>query len=263
VAGITGAAGGIGWAVAERFVGAGLRVVLGDNDEVRLAQAVTRLPAERAHGVPVDVTDPSSVERLRDEALRVFGSVEVLFNNAGIGGGGAISSDAVDLERWHQVFAVDTFGVVHGIRAFLPYFQAHGRGHIFNMASRQGLVTTPGLGAYCPSKFATVALTEMLHDELARSGSPVSVSVVCPGGVRTAMLPPPTDTPETDDEIARVQRERYAHAVAPEFVADLLLEALATKPLYVLTHPETIEWMRDRVDRIAADVNASTLIRSG
>jgi short-subunit dehydrogenase len=100
----------------------------------------------------------------------------------------------------------------------------------------------------------------MLHAELARETSPIAVSVVCPGGVRTDMLPPPTDTPDADDDIARLQRERYANSVSAEFVADLIVEAFDSKPLYVLTHSETIDWVRSRGDGMLGDLRKSALM---
>jgi NAD(P)-dependent dehydrogenase (short-subunit alcohol dehydrogenase family) len=264
VAVVTGAARGIGRALAAGFLRSDMRVVLADIDEQELRHTVEQFDSAAARGVPVDVANAESVDQLRDAALDMFGRVDVVCNNAGIGGGGAISSgNGIDLDRWHKVFGVDFFGAVHGVRSFLPVLSEQGGGHIFNVASRQGLVTTPGLGAYCPAKFATVAMTEMLHAELARAKSPVAVSVICPGGVRTDMLLPPPPESDSDDEITRLKRERFMNSVSAEFVTELVLEAMVTKPLYVLTHWETIEWMRSRVDAIATDMQRSAVLGVG
>jgi short-subunit dehydrogenase len=129
-------------------------------------------------------------------------------------------------------------------------------GHIVNTSSRQGLVPTPGLAAYGPSKFAVVAATEMLAAELSARGSGVGVSLLCPGGVRTKTLPAPEDVPATMDPQRRaLLAERYADAVEPEEVAELVLAAIRSKTFYVLTHRETVDWMEARFERIKADLS--------
>lgn len=253
VAIVTGAAGGIGRGLVDRFLHEGMRVVMADLQIESLEAVCDEAGPSRSIAVQVDVRSPASVDALRDRTLQAFGAAHVLCNNAGIGGGGAISAGDLDLDRWHDVFEVDFFGIVHGVQSFLPVMRAQGDGHIVNTASRQGLVATPRLGAYASAKFAAVALTEMLHAELVEEGCGVHASVLCPGGVRTAMLRDPDEEPDPDPYIRALKRERYASSIAVERVADHVVQALADRPLYILTHAETIEWIEQRSRRIAAD----------
>jgi NAD(P)-dependent dehydrogenase (short-subunit alcohol dehydrogenase family) len=259
---VTGGASGIGAAMVRRFAADGMSVVVSDLDAVGIDAIVEELTGggTEALGVVTDVADPAAVEALRDAAFERFGTVHVVCNNAGVGGGGAISKD-IDLAGWHRTVDIDLFGIVHGVRAFLPRLLEQDEGHIVNTASRQGLVVAPGLGAYSAAKAAAVAVTESLHDELAAMGSRIGVSVVCPGGVRTRMLAAPGGGPRQSDdpEMQRVLDERYAAAVEPSVVADLVVAAIRRQRLYVLTHRETLDWMQARLDRIAADGEALSL----
>jgi NAD(P)-dependent dehydrogenase (short-subunit alcohol dehydrogenase family) len=264
VAVVTAAASGMGRAMCRRFAASGMHVVMADVDEAALdeaAQSVRDLGVD-AVAVPTDVADPTAVERLRDAALDRHGAVHLLCSHAGAGGGGPVGQPPVDLDGWHRAFEVTVFGVLHGINAFLPAMLEQDDGYVVNTSSRQGLVITPGLGAYCPSKFAVVAVTEMLDAELRERGSRVRTSVLCPGGVRTRTLPPPDTLPPGLDAARReLLTERYAAAAEPEVVADLVARAIEQERLYILTHGETVDWMQQRFARIQEDLAALGAVR--
>jgi NAD(P)-dependent dehydrogenase (short-subunit alcohol dehydrogenase family) len=258
VAVVTAAASGMGLAMGRRFAREGMKVVLADVDEVQLGTSVDALKeaGADAFGVVTDVSDTESMGKLRDLTFERYGTIHVLCNHAGVGGGGAISSPPIDLAGWHRSLDVCLFGVINALNCFLPTMLEQDEGHIVNTSSRQGLVATAGLGAYGPSKFAVVAATEMLAAELSSTGSAVGVSLLCPGGVRTKTLPAPEDLPATIDPQRRaLMAERYAEAVEPDEVAELVLAAIRSNTLYVLTHRETVDWMEARFDRIKADMS--------
>jgi NAD(P)-dependent dehydrogenase (short-subunit alcohol dehydrogenase family) len=264
IAVVTAAASGMGRAMSRRFAAMGMHVVMADVDEVGLAEAVRSVQdlGVDAIGVPTDVADPSAVARLRDVAFERHGAVHLLCSHAGGGGGGPIGRPPVDLDGWHRAFEVTMFGVLHGINCFLPPMIEQDEGYVVNTSSRQGLVVTPGLGAYCPSKFAVVAATEMLDAELRERGSRVRTSVLCPGGVRTRTLPPPDTLPADLDEARRaLLTERYENAPEPEEVAELVARAIEEERLYIVTHSETIDWMQQRFDRIRDDLAALGAVR--
>jgi NAD(P)-dependent dehydrogenase (short-subunit alcohol dehydrogenase family) len=180
VAVITGGASGIGLAVAEAFIAEGMKVVLADIDAPKLRDVEARLTESGAEVATMicNTTAEAEVNALAEYALEQFGAAHVMFNNAGIGGFGDPWTDPIEL--WHRVVDVNLFGVVHGIRAFLPIMQQQGIGHIVNTASMAGLGAAPGLAPYFATKHAVVGLTECLFLELEALGSPVGVSVLCP-----------------------------------------------------------------------------------
>jgi NAD(P)-dependent dehydrogenase (short-subunit alcohol dehydrogenase family) len=160
---VTGAASGIGFALSRRFAEAGMNVMLADIETDALVAAVENLHAITPHvrGVGCDVADPVSVERAAKASYEAFGSVHVVCNNAGVGGGSGIDNVALDTWRW--VIDVNLMGVLHGIRTFLPHIRAHGEGgHIVNTASMAGMNSGLGFSPYSASKFAVVNMSEGL-----------------------------------------------------------------------------------------------------
>lgn len=190
VAVVTGAASGIGLAIVEAFIAEGMRVVLVDIDKTQLEMQTVRLSgmgADVCH-VALDVSDPEAVDRAGRVAVDRFGALHVAVNNAGINARG--NSWELTLEQWHRVIDVDLWGVVHGVRSFVPLILASGEeGHIVNTASMAAVLPRDRLGPYTVAKHGVLGLSDVLRAELAALGAPVGVSVVMPGLIKTGMVP--------------------------------------------------------------------------
>jgi NAD(P)-dependent dehydrogenase (short-subunit alcohol dehydrogenase family) len=186
VAVITGAASGIGRALAEELARRGSEVILADLQAEVAEEVVLTIRAGGgvAHAFRLDVSDASAVGALLCDTAERTGRLDYLFNNAGIGIGGPISLHT--LEDWDRILGVNLRGVIHGVHAAIPIMLEQGFGHIINTASMAGLMPAPGTVAYAATKHAVIGLSLSLRAELARSG--IRVSVLCPGVVRTPML---------------------------------------------------------------------------
>jgi NAD(P)-dependent dehydrogenase (short-subunit alcohol dehydrogenase family) len=234
VAVVTGAASGIGLAIVEAFVGEGMRVAMADLDEERLRAHATRLSGAGAEvlAVPADVRDPGSVDAVGRSVIEHFGALHVAVNNAGVVGGG--TSWEIPLDEWHRVIDVDLWGVIHGVRTFVPLVLASGEdGHIVNVASMAAVLALPRLAPYTVAKHGVLGLTDVLRAELQDLGAPVGASVVMPGMVKTAMNP-----------IGTVQ---------PATVAANVLDAIRRDRAYVFTDDHS----RDDVERRLTSVLAA------
>jgi NAD(P)-dependent dehydrogenase (short-subunit alcohol dehydrogenase family) len=193
VAVVTGAAGGIGQALATRFAAEGMKVVLADVDPAALQQtegALKRTGAT-ALAVPTDVSRLGDVEALAQQTLAAFGAAHVLCNNAGVGSAG--TAWETPLAEWERIVGVNLWGVIHGLRVFVPLMldqgaAGGGAGHIVNTASIAGLTPSPFLAADNATKHAVVALSESLAMALEVFGAPIRVSVLCPGVVNTPIM---------------------------------------------------------------------------
>ena len=197
VAVVTGAASGIGLALTERFVTEGMNVVMADIEAGALATQSERLRRDGATVLPirVDVSQPGDVERLADETYAAFGAAHVVCNNAGVAVIGAIHEHT--LADWQWVINVNLWGVIHGVRVFLPRMLAGGdEGHFVNTASMAGLTTAPFMSVYDVTKHGVVALSESMYKELTLSGAPIGVSVVCPGLIETNIMRSSRNRPE-------------------------------------------------------------------
>ena len=262
VAVVTGAASGIGLALSERFAAEGMRVVMADVEAPALAAAAGRLAGGGAEVLPVptDVSSAEQVDALRDRALDAFGAVHLVCNNAGVGGAGRPLWE-LSREDWSWVLGVNLWGVVNGVRAFVPVLLEQDAGHVVNTASLAGL-TTGLLGPYSVTKHAVVALSEALHFQLEQRGAPVGVSALCPGWVRTRIhesdrnRPAELGTqPEPDPayESAReLLRQLLESGMDPAEVAGHVVDAIRAGRFYVLTHPEMNEAIRRRAEDILA-----------
>ncbi|MFL5311122.1 MAG: SDR family NAD(P)-dependent oxidoreductase [Myxococcales bacterium] len=189
VAVITGAGSGFGLELARLGAGQGMRLVLADVQEDALAAAVTEMRSRGADalGVRADVSKAEDVDRAAAAAKSEFGAVHLLFNNAGVAGGGGYLWES-RLNDWKWILGVNLMGVVHGIRSFVPLMLEHGgEGHVVNTASAAGLVSSPLMGAYNASKHAVVTLSETLHHELRLANASIGVSVLCPAYVPTGI----------------------------------------------------------------------------
>lgn len=187
---VTGAASGIGRATALAFARERARVHLVDIDAEALGRTLAELEALRLPGATlamhaVDCRDAAAMEELAAEIFRTEGRVDVLHNNAGVCVGGPV--EQIKLEDWRWIVDVNLWGVVHGIRAFLPRMIAKGcGGHVVNTASMAGLVGLPYVVPYCTTKAAVIGLSEALDAELAVHA--IRVTAVCPGAVRTSVM---------------------------------------------------------------------------
>jgi NAD(P)-dependent dehydrogenase (short-subunit alcohol dehydrogenase family) len=263
---VTGAASGMGRAFAERFAAAGMKVVLADVEAPRLdeAEAAVKAHGVEALAVPTDVSDAAAVDRLRDEALARFGRVNVVCNNAGVSGsmtGGGL----VELADWQWVIGVNLWGVVHGHRSFLPHLLEHGDGHIVNTASMAGHF--PGHSAYSASKWAVVAITEGLHQQLRSQGSTVGVSCLCPGWVATDIATSvrnrpewaaPASLAEPTEQAAAIQAfvsDQLRSGMPPPQVADLVHDAVVEGRFWVFTDPQMVAALEPRYQAVLRGEN--------
>jgi NAD(P)-dependent dehydrogenase (short-subunit alcohol dehydrogenase family) len=268
VAVVTGAAGGIGLALAQRFADSGLSIVLADVDEVALAQAAESIGATGVDvlAVPTDVSSEAAVQALAAATLERFGSAHIICNNAGV----ATMADpwTGPLSSWEWLIGVNLWGVIHGVRAFLPTLVAQGEGHIVNTASIAGLL--PGIGAtYDATKHAVVALTEDLYTSLGSTGLPVGVSVLCPGWVRTGIMDSNRNWPAHlgeqppdafgSDIIAGHVRRAIDEGLTPASVADMVADAVTGQRFWVFPHPDFVEAAELRWRTIAEGQNPTLL----
>jgi NAD(P)-dependent dehydrogenase (short-subunit alcohol dehydrogenase family) len=261
VAVITGGAGGIGGAMATAFARRGARLVLADIDEESLARAAKDLRAQGATvlEVPTDVTRRASVTALAERSFDHYGHVHIVCNNAGIAVLGPLA-EATPAD-WEATMAINFWGVVHGVDAFLPRLiaQAEG-GHFVNTASMAGLVGMEGFGIYCATKFAVVGLSESLHRECRRHG--IGVSVLCPMIVATRIAENTRRVlgrSPLGPTIAAAPTPGGAEGaglrggvIAAEEVGARVVRGIDRGDLYIFTHPE----QRDILSRRAARQDA-------
>jgi NAD(P)-dependent dehydrogenase (short-subunit alcohol dehydrogenase family) len=260
VAVVTGAASGIGRALAERFAVEGMKVVLADSVEAKLRATVDELRARgfAALGVRTDVTDQAAVDDLAQAALDAYGAVHLVCNNAGI----AVASTRcweISLEDWQWVIDVNLLGVLHGVRTFTPILLEQGFGHIVNTASMAGLRPYPGGVSYCVSKAGVVALSEILYHEVRSTGVDVGVSMLCPGATNTegwrrahtvGSTMESRQVPGDDPGRAEVDLSGISEIDSPAAVADAVLHAVVEDRFYVFPQPAMKARVRDRMERL-------------
>jgi NAD(P)-dependent dehydrogenase (short-subunit alcohol dehydrogenase family) len=259
VAFITGGAGGLGLEMAKAFGREGMKVMIADIDEKALAGAVETLTAMqiKAAGVPCDVSRRDAVRAAALKTVATFGKVHLVCNNAGVAVGGMLGETSDS--DWEWIIDVNLKSVVYGVETFWPLIESHGEGgHIVNTASIAGLMTAPGMEAYCATKYAVVALSEGWAQQLAPKN--IGMSVLCPGFVRTRI-----------HQSARTRQERYGKGHEPasgikqatdnfvetgipaEPVGARVVEAVKANELYIFTHIE----MKVLTDMRFAAVNAA------
>ena len=262
VAVVTGGASGIGRAMAERFGAEGMKVVLADVEEkaLRVAEAEMREKGVDVIGVQTDVSKAEEFENLAQQTLDAFGAVHVVCNNAGVAGAwGRIWENTLD--DWNWIMGVNLWGVIHGVRTFVPIMLEQGdEGHIVNTASLAGLM--PGRGIYGVTKQAVVALSESLYNDFKMSEEKIGVSVLCPGWVDTNIADAdrnrPSELSKTVGPMTDDQREMIDAAVRnflktglqPSEVADQVFEAIRDETLYIITHPQMDFIFKERFDDI-------------
>lgn len=263
VAVVTGAASGIGNALARRFAAEGMCVVLADVEADALARADAALRESGTETLPVvtDVSDADSVEALACATLERFGSVHVVCNNAGVGGAAGASCWELADAEWQWVLGVNLFGVLNGMRAFLPRLIAAGEGHMVNTASFAGLRPMPMMAPYSVSKHGVVALTETAFHELAALGSPVRISVLCPSMVATGIADSFRNRPEhlggtvvvdpSEQETLDALRMFISSGMPADDVAAEVVDAIRAERFWILTHDDTRRSIRERGAAIA------------
>ena len=244
---VTGAASGIGRSLALAFAGRGANVVMADVEAGSLAAARDQVAAVGGEviDVPTDVTKEDQVFALADTAWERFGAVHVVCNNAGV----LIRGDTLDAERkdWEWILGVNLWGVIHGVRAFVPRMRDSGEeGHIVNTASEAGHFAGDGYGVYNTSKFAVVGLTESLARDL--RNTKIGVSMLCPGQVETGIFTN-TNRPEDyqkDDEDALMDRRVAENVMEPDDVAAKVIAGIEAGALYVFSHEDEARMLIDK-----------------
>ena len=270
---VTGAASGIGKALASKACAQQMNVVLVDVEEGALAKTRDELGSGRRNAISViaDVSSPASIDEVARKTLGAFGSVDLLFNNAGVGAGTTVWESS--LEDWTWVMGVNLWGVIHGIRTFAPIMLKQNRpAHIVNTASIAGLMKGHHSAPYGVTKHAVVALTEQLSLEFERKKAPIKASVLCPSWVNTrineagrnrpkdlsnqAEGPPPPPTPEMVRRWEKLQ-EFVKQATPPSVIADIVFEEeIRQGKLYIIPHKETVPFIKARFDGIIKDTEA-------
>ena len=262
VAVITGAASGIGRAIADQCATLGIKTVLADIEQAALDQSESDLQARGGTVLCVrtDVSKRADVEALADKAYDAFGQVHLLFNNAGIGAGG-VAWEAT-WNDWEWAINVNLWGVINGIKVFLPRMIAQQTEcHVVNTSSGAGLIAGAGSAPYVTTKHAVVALSENLFLGLAQRKSPIKASVLCPGTTRTNIAfcernrpedlrnPPEPMTPERQAGLAALKSILEKSTPSEKVAADVF-EAIRKEQFYVLTDPRWMEMIQMRVQRL-------------
>lgn len=269
VAVVTGAASGIGRGLAERCAREGMRVVLADVDDAALAQAARELKEGGAEvlAVRTDVSESAEVEELARRTLGAFGAAHLLFNNAGVGAGTTVWEST--LEDWRWTLGVNLWGVIHGVRTFVPVMlEQRDECHIVNTASMAGLVSGPALGVYKVTKHAVVSLSETLCCELELMGAKVGVSVLCPAGVRTRVMDCERVRPaglrnasageSSHPAVAQAEemlRRLVETGLPPSEVAEAVFGAIRDRRFYILTHADWKPLVQKRLEDILQERN--------
>lgn len=264
---ITGAGSGLGREFALLGAKLGMRLVLADVQQDALKQteaSAMALGAEVLSQV-CDVRHGDEVESLAQRAVQRFGSIHLVFNNAGVGAGGLIWESTQ--HDWEWVLGVNVWGVIHGVRVFTPIMLASEKadptfqGHIVNTASMAGLLTPPAMGVYNVSKHAVVALTETLYHDLSLIESGLGVSVLCPYFVPTGISQSesvrpsdakPAEPATRSQQLSQAMLEKAVTAgkVSAAEVAQMTFDAIRARQFYIYSHPQAL----GNVDRRMQDI---------
>ena len=253
-AAITGAGSGLGRAMALAFAGEGMKVALADVDQKGLDETASLLGGSLLLSMKVDVSKASDVEEFSKRIDRPY----LVCNNAGVSPLGAVWENSVG--DWQWILGVNLWGVIHGVRAFVPRLIAQNEGHIVNTASVAGLISAPGMGAYNVTKHAVVSLSESLHHDLRERNSAVGVSVLCPAYVptgisdsernRPAGLSPAEKSSETKAKEANLKRAVASGRLTADDVAKAVVAAVKEDRFYILTHPRIKGAIQARMEDI-------------
>lgn len=227
VVALTGAGSGIGRACAKLLARHGALIALSDVNEQGLAETVAQCKAlgGQVTALRVDLADRAAVHRWAEAVHKEFGRVNVIINNAGVALGSTI--ETMKYEDFDWLMGINFWGVVHGTKAFLPLIKETGDGHIVNISSVFGLIALPTQGAYNAAKFAVKGFTEALRQELQVEGSPIGVTCVHPGGIKTNIARSARLTPSkgmVDEASARTMEKAFR--TTPERAAQDIIKAI-------------------------------------
>ena len=261
VAAVTGAASGLGRAMALAFAGEGMHVALADVSDTSEVFAQVEARGVSALAMKVDVSRAEEVDAFAARVEKDLGPAAIVCNNAGVAPGGEAWEVSVDDWRW--ILGVNLWGVINGVRAFTPRLLARDLGHIVNTASVAGLISPPGSAAYNATKHAVVALSETLHHDLRERGSAVGVSVLCPAYVPTRIAESERNRPQGYvatplSERMRARKAMLKKAVdsgrlSADDVARAVVDAVKDERFYVLTHPRIKGAIQARMEDILAE----------
>jgi NAD(P)-dependent dehydrogenase (short-subunit alcohol dehydrogenase family) len=256
-AAVTGAASGLGRAMALAFADEGMHLALADVDEKGLVLTKEEIEKKgvKASSMRVDVSKASDV----DAFAASLKEVHVVCNNAGVSPLGPLWENTT--ADWQWALGVNLWGVIHGVRAFAPRLLAQGEGHVVNTASVAGLISPPGMGVYNVTKHAVVALSESLHHDLRVQGSPVGVSVLCPAYVPTGISdsernrPKELQNPSKKSSRQEMLAQHLKKAVSSgkltaDDVARAVVAAIRENRFYILTHPRIKGAIQARMEDI-------------
>jgi butyryl-CoA dehydrogenase len=263
VAAVTGAASGIGRALARELAARGADVALSDIDEVGLAETVMLCEGSgiKVTSQRVDVADRDAVYAWADQVVADHGRVNLIFNNAGVALGATI--EAMSYQDLEWLMNINFWGVVYGTKAFLPHLKAAGEGHVINLSSVFGLVSVPSQSAYNAAKFAVRGFTDCLRMELEMEGSSVSCTTIHPGGIKTniarnARMDPSVAAAAGDPEEARRNFDKVA-LTSPKKAARQILTAVERDRRRALIGPDAK--VIDLISRLPAGLYQRVLVK--
>src|SRR5256885_8690552 len=260
VVAVTGAASGLGRAMALAFAGEGMHLALADVDDKALSGVHDELRAKgaRVTSERIDVANALEVEKFAEKSVAALGAVHVVCNNAGVSPLGAAWENSADEWRW--ILGVNLWGVINGVRSFTPRLIGQGEGHIVNTASVAGIISPPGSAAYNVTKHAVIALSETLYHDLRERNSSVGVSVLCPAYVptgiadsernRPAGIEPSSKTKETIAREAMLRKAVSSGRLSADDVARAVVQAVKGDRFYLLPHPPIKGAIRARMEDI-------------
>lgn len=269
---VTGGASGIGRAIVEKSINAGMNVVLADINETNMQEVLDELNIDSSRIITVrtDVTQFESVQNLATRAFETYGKVDILFNNAGVADNTFVWESS--LKDWNWVLGVNLMGVVHGLKAFVPkMLEQDDKGYIVNTSSLSGLMSA-NLGIYSVTKHAVVALSETLQQELSMIKSKLKVAVLCPGFIRTGINTSERNRPkellDEDETLSgkelrpeQVKIKKFVDKVVstgmdPKVAVDILFKELEEGKFYIMTHKDerTMQSIKVRMEGILEGV---------
>jgi len=258
---ITGAASGIGYALAEKFANEGMNIVLADIEQDALEIAVKKISdiGVESFGINIDVMHKDSVEHLFNESVKAFSKVHILCNNAGVAS--TVVADGIwelDEKDWDWVLGVNFYGTLYGIQSFVPHMINHKEeGHVLNTISLAGIL--PGEAIYGVSKHAALALSESLWQGLKNIKSNIGASVLCPGFVNTNIIESNRNRPDhlsssnkTNFILKKLASSVLKRGKEPNEIADTTFDAIKQNNFYILPHTSYDEMIKERFSRILA-----------